>query len=181
MPCLESLNEIEQLSNRDKSKIAVYVSMSLAAKYNDRIAFKFDEFSEALRFESDFANVRAVLTNEKLRLIEYEILSKLNFKIGDSTEASQISRGHEILLKVFPSAGSQQTEVTNQVRSASLLFAKLTLISKSALVFSTDEIALGSAFMALKLYERKSGQSELITKDLFNNIITSLAPEGQFS
>jgi ethanolamine utilization microcompartment shell protein EutS len=62
--------------------------MSLAAKYNDRIAFKFDEFAGALRFEGDLANVRSALTNEKLRLVEYEVLSKLHFKIGDSNEGS---------------------------------------------------------------------------------------------
>jgi hypothetical protein len=81
---------------------------------------------------------------------------------------------------MLPSA-TGKSEVTSQIQLVAMLFAELTLISKSALVFSTTEIAVASAYIALKLYERKSGQSELITKDLFNNILTSATPEGQFS
>lgn len=159
--------------------MAVYISLSLAAKYNDRIAFKFDEFATVLRFNSD--SVRSLLTNEKLRLLEYEILTKLNFKIGDSSEekAQQISRGHETLLKVFPATHSK-SEVTSQVQAVALFFTQLTLLSKSALVFSTDDVALASGYMALKLYERKSGQSGIITHELFKSILATVSPD-QFS
>lgn len=67
---------------RDQAKIAVYLSLSLAARYNDRVSFKFEDFAESLKFEG--AAVRSLLASEKLRLLEYEILSKLNFMVGDS-------------------------------------------------------------------------------------------------
>ena len=40
------------IPKRDITKSQAYLSLSIAAKYNERIMFRFEEFIEALRFES---------------------------------------------------------------------------------------------------------------------------------
>jgi hypothetical protein len=38
------------------------------------------------------------MTPEKLRMLEFAVLGKLGFKVGDSNEGSTVSRSHEIAI-----------------------------------------------------------------------------------
>lgn len=79
------------LSQRDQAKLQVYLSMSIASKYEDRVAFTFEEVAPALKFEAG-SQISNVLKPDILRACEGEILKKLTFRVGDhqSTRYSTI-------------------------------------------------------------------------------------------
>jgi hypothetical protein len=57
--------------------------MSLAAKYTERISFKFKDFAETLGFNQAQASF---MTIDILRAQEVEILTRIGFRVGDSAE-----------------------------------------------------------------------------------------------
>lgn len=73
-----------KLSFRDQRKLAVYLSLSVSAKYNEHIAFKFTEMASSLRFEAPQEYIKTVLTSDALRVNEFELMRQLQFKVGDS-------------------------------------------------------------------------------------------------
>ena len=72
-----------------------YMSLSVAAKYNERVAFKFAEMSHSFKFEVPHVLLMNLIQPESLRMLEFELLRKLNFRIGDAAEVQQVSRIYE--------------------------------------------------------------------------------------
>lgn len=77
----------------------VYISLSLAAKYTERIAFRFSEFLHPLRFHTEMKELEQILTPTVLRNLEFDVLQRLDFKVGDShlsidQQYSQIGDSH---------------------------------------------------------------------------------------
>ena len=62
------------------------MSLSIAAKYNERVAFKFAEMAHSLKFEAPTELLMSLIHPESLRMLEFELLRKLNFRIGDAAE-----------------------------------------------------------------------------------------------
>lgn len=77
---------MSQLNKRDKRRLAAYMSLSLAAKYSERVAFKMS--TAAVQFSSTSQH-ETVLTPMNLRLMEFELMQRLNFKVGESAEGAR--------------------------------------------------------------------------------------------
>lgn len=68
---------LNQFSENEKMKLAALICISLASKYQERIAFKLSALVKSLRI------IDKELTNEEeMRMMEFEILRILEFRIG---------------------------------------------------------------------------------------------------
>jgi Cyclin, N-terminal domain len=98
----ESMKEI--LSFNDQRKLLAYMSLSVASKYDEHVAFKFSDLLPQMKFDAPTEILEVILTPQNLRGLEGDLLRKLNFKIGDASEPShmQYSRVHDKLMSAIP-------------------------------------------------------------------------------
>jgi hypothetical protein len=79
---LNSLKEFG-LSAKDERKMIVHLAFSLALKYNERVVPMFEDIAKKLRFEAPTSLLIGIMTPDALKKIEYEMLQRLNFRIGE--------------------------------------------------------------------------------------------------
>jgi putative NIF3 family GTP cyclohydrolase 1 type 2 len=81
----------------------IYLSFSIASKYNDREVPTIGQFCKELKFQAPFESIKSALTPENLRKAEFEVLGKLGFKVGEGNmqENEQIMRIHEKIISIM--------------------------------------------------------------------------------
>ena len=81
----------DKVSYNDQRKVFTFVSISIAAKYYERISMRLldKKTFESIRFE-EAVKCENILTPELLRMVEFEILKRLNFKVKDSVSNQNI-------------------------------------------------------------------------------------------
>ena len=87
------------LNTEDRNKLTVYMSLSMSAKYNDRVAFTIMEVATTLNFNLKTDVLLSYLTAETLRKCEFEVLQRLNFQVGEGCHPSdkQYSSVHDLI------------------------------------------------------------------------------------
>ena len=104
----------------------VYLGLSIASKYNERVAFKFTDMTSTLRLEQ---KSEQEMKPETLRMLESETMRILSFQVGDAEapDGMQYSRVHEKIsealfdMKLVEGPNSQT--ITAKVNEASQYFA----------------------------------------------------------
>lgn len=81
------------------------MSLSLAAKYSERVAFKMStaavqfSFTSPVAAAADSSPKETVLSPMNLRMMEFELMQRLNFKVGESSNGpNKTSMSHERVL-----------------------------------------------------------------------------------
>lgn len=146
--------------------------MSIASKYEDRVAFTFEEVAPVLKFEAG-SHISNVLKPETLRACEGEILKKLTFRVGDhqttrySAIHDNIRLGASRAFKGFKLDEKSLAVMEFWLTTVATYLASLFLLTQPGLRFSAEEITSASLYLGTKLIEKKTGIT-LMSRSLFD-------------